>query len=388
MYVIRTVAAISTLILFCITTVDAREYLVGVQLPLSGAYARTGKSMLEGFTTAMEEFNKHNPKHKIKLVVIDDESTVSKAISAAEKLASQGVVGIIGGMSTKLIAPAADIASKEGIAYITVGSTQKEMLDQGFKTFFRLNNNDGYNKPVADLIIGLGAKKVSMLTVTTQGNIDGGILVMNRLKEKGIKVVEHRFEGGVADFKPLINKVKIQDQPDVLLMNCLESDNINILRAAKVVKPNVKAVIGMYSVATAKMATEFPDLVQNVYGTTMLSLPPEFKTAEGKAFERTFKKLYNNEPDYLNQLSFVQGQVMYEAIKRTADKGGVTRGAVVSELRKTNRDTLIGRVAFNEKGDNPNFHTAIGQHQQGKRIPLVWPKEVATGKMNYPASPW
>jgi branched-chain amino acid transport system substrate-binding protein len=56
-------------------------------------------------------------------------------------------------------------------------------------------------------------------------------------------------------------------------------------------------------------------------------------------------------------------------------------------MRKTDRDTLIGRVQFGANGDNLNFSHRMGQHQ-GKNIVIVWPKENATGKMAYPALPW
>jgi len=56
-------------------------------------------------------------------------------------------------------------------------------------------------------------------------------------------------------------------------------------------------------------------------------------------------------------------------------------------MRKTDRDTLIGRVQFSAEGDNPNFTQRMGQHQSGK-IVIVWPKDAATGKMIFPGVPW
>ena len=62
-------------------------------------------------------------------------------------------------------------------------------------------------------------------------------------------------------------------------------------------------------------------------------------------------------------------------------------GGIANELRKSSKDTLIGKVTFDDKGDNPNFAHRMGQHQ-GKKIAIVWPKEYATGKMAYPGVPW
>jgi branched-chain amino acid transport system substrate-binding protein len=143
----------------------------------------------------------------------------------------------------------------------------------------------------------------------------------------------------------------------------------------------------VWSLATPKMAADFPDLMPNVYGTALLPFPAEFKTADGKAFADTYKALYKKEPDYLGQFGYVQSMLLFEAIARAADKGTLKKGGIVDEMRKTDKETLIGRVQFGANGDNPNFVHRMGQHQD-KKIVIVWPKENATGKMAYPALPW
>ena len=50
-------------------------------------------------------------------------------------------------------------------------------------------------------------------------------------------------------------------RPDVILMAGYENDYVGILRAARVLKPAVKAMVGVWSLATPKMAAEFPDLM-------------------------------------------------------------------------------------------------------------------------------
>jgi branched-chain amino acid transport system substrate-binding protein len=154
-----------------------------------------------------------------------------------------------------------------------------------------------------------------------------------------------------------------------------------------VLKPAVKGIAGVWSLATPKMAADFPDLMPNVYGTAVLPFPVTFTTAEGKAFADGYKKLYNKEPDYLGQFGYVQSMLLFEAIARAADKGTLKKNGVAEEMRKTDRETLIGRVQFDTKGDNKNFTQRMGQHQ-GKTVVLVWPKEAATGKPVYPGLPW
>jgi branched-chain amino acid transport system substrate-binding protein len=124
-----------------------------------------------------------------------------------------------------------------------------------------------------------------------------------------------------------------------------------------------------------------------VYGTAVLPYPVAFSTPDGKEFADTYRKLFNKEPDYLGQFGYVQSMLLFEAIARAADKGTLQKNGVAEEMRKTDRQTLIGRVQFGENGDNKNFTQRMGQHQ-GKQVVLVWPKDAATGKPLYPGVPW
>lgn len=365
----------------------AEEFLVGVEVPLSGSLARVGTGMSEGINVAADVFNRRNGKHRIKLITIDDESSPAKAIAAVEKLASQNVVAISGGYGSSNIGPASDAANKAGLVYITSGGVDEALTQRGFKTFFRINNTAGYSKAMLGLLDEMGAKNVSIVYLTKEATSDLAKDVEKALLAKGVKVTMHPFDPAITDFKPIVNKIKLQDRPDVIAMSGYENDYVGILRAAKVLKPEVKAMVGVWSLATSKMADDFPDLMPGVYGTALLPFPAEFTTADGRDFAETYRKLYGKEPDYLGQFGYVQSQLLFDAIVRAFDAGTIKSGGVAAELRKTNRDTLIGKVNFDDKGDNPNFAHRMGQHQ-GKKIVVVWPKEYANGRMNFPGVPW
>jgi branched-chain amino acid transport system substrate-binding protein len=365
----------------------ADELLVGVQIPLTGPLARVGMGTQEGIRVAAEVFNKTNGKHTIKLVTVDDESAPAKAVAAVEKLASEGVVAITGGYGSNNISPASDAANKLGLAYMTSGGVDDGLVEAGRKNFFRINNTAGYQKALVGLISDLGVKSVSIIYSTKDATEGLATDVQKTLATKGIKVAMHAFDPAITDFKPIINKVKLQDRSEFIAMVGYENDYVGILRAARVLKPQAKAIAGVWSLATPKMAADFPDLMPNVYGTAVLPFPVNFTSPEGKAFADGYKKLHNKDPDYLGQFGYVQSMLLFEAIARAADKGTLKKGGVIEELRKTDKQTLIGRVQFNAKGDNPNFVQRMGQHQ-GKQVVLVWPKESANGKPVFPGVPW
>jgi len=383
-----TAAVLALAAAVCATgTASADEFMVGVQIPLTGAMARSGGGMAEGIQTAAELFNKANGKHKIKLVTIDDESNPAKAVAAVEKLASQGVVALVGGFGSNIIGPASDAANKQNLVYMTAGGVDNDLTRRGYKTFFRINNTQGYERAVTQMFEEQGVKSVSIVHSTKEATADLAKDMQKALAPKGVKVTLHPFDPAITDFKPIINKIKLQDKPDVIAMSGYENDYVGILRAAKVLKPDVKAMVGVWSLATSKMADDFPDLMPNVYGTALLPFPAEFTTPDGRDFAETYKKLYGHEPDYLGQFGYVQSQLLFEAIVRAYDAGTLKTGGIAAELRKSSRDTLIGKVSFDDKGDNLNFAHRMGQHQ-AKQIAIVWPKEYANGKMNFPGVPW
>jgi len=360
---------------------------VGVELPLTGSMARAGNAQLEGIRLAADLFNKDSGKHKVALTVVDDEAQPAKAVSAVEKLASQGVLAITGGYGSNSVSPASEAADKAGIVYITSGAVDSAMTTRGLKHFFRIGPASGYSKAVVGQLNAMGVKSVSILASTKQATTDLSNEVSTQLRGQGVAVTVHAFDPAMTDFKPLVNKVRLQDKPEVLLMIAYENDYIGILRAAKVLRPQLKAVMGAWSIVTPKMTTDYPDLVNNVIGCAMLPYPADFGTADGKAFVQAYQAAYHKEPDYLAEFAYVQSRLLFDAMARAADAGTLKQDGIAAELRAKPHDTLIGKVSFAPNGDNPAFLNNMAQIQ-GNRIVLVWPKERATGKLNYPALPW
>ncbi|WP_020676137.1 ABC transporter substrate-binding protein [Geopsychrobacter electrodiphilus] len=370
------------------TQAKAQEFLVGSDVPLSGKLARVGNGMHEGIMVAAEMFNKKHPDHKIKVITIDNESSPAKALAAVEKLASEGVIAFTGGYGSNIIGPASDAANKAGLVYITSGGVSDSLTQRGYKTFFRINNTAGYAKAMVGLFTEMGIKSLSVIYSTKEATEGLAHDVETAMAAKGVKVTMHAFDPSITDFKPVINKIRLQDKSEAIAMVGYENDYVNIIRAAKVMKPKtVKAMVGVWSLATSKMASEFPDLMPNVCGTALLPYPAEFTTPDGKLFAETYSRLFKKEPDYLGQFGYVQSQLLFEAILRAYNKGTLYKGGLEKELRATDKETLIGRVVFDENGDNPNFNHRMGQHQNGKVV-IVWPKSAANGKLNFPATPW
>jgi branched-chain amino acid transport system substrate-binding protein len=364
----------------------AEEIFVGSHMPLTGALARSGQSFREGMLVAVKLFNDSQTKHQVKVTVIDDETQPAKAVGAVEKLVSDGAVAILGGYGSNIVGPASDAANKLGKVYITAGAVSEELVQRGNKNFFRINNNAGYQRGFEGMVEELKPAGVSIVASTKEAPMLLAKGLEESLAKKGVKVTVHPFDPAITDFKPIINKVKLQDKSDIIFMSAYENDYVGIIRAAKVLKPQVKLIVGSWSLAIPKMYQDFPDLMQNVVGTTPLPYPVDMKDAEGQRFVAGFKAMWYKDIDYAATLSFVKTIVLLEAIGRAADAGTLKTG-LADEVRKTKRASVLGPIAFNEVGDNPSFTLAMGQHRDGN-IVLVSPAEQATGKIVYPGVPW
>ena len=366
----------------------AAEFLVGVEVPLTGKLARAGSGMYEGVQVAAAVFNAKHPQHRIELIKVDNESQPAKAVAGVEWLASKDVLAITGGYGSNLIAPASETAEKAGLVYVTSGGVDPSLTEKGLKNFFRINNIDGYSKAVIGLLDTMDVKSASILYSTKDATTDLAKEVEHALKAAGRKVHLHAFDPHITDFKPVMNKVRLLDKPDVVVMSGYENDYVGIIRAAKVLKPDVDALVGVWSLATPKMAEDFPDLMPNVYGTASMPDPPVYTSAEGQEFAAEYEALFDKNPDYVAQFGYVQSQLLFDAILRAHETGRLDEpGAIAEEMRQIDQSTLIGRVAFNAQGDNPHFTHRMGQHQSGNVV-LVWPDSAATGEMKYPGVPW
>jgi branched-chain amino acid transport system substrate-binding protein len=365
----------------------AEEIAIGSHMPLTGAIARSGQAFREGMLVGIKIFNDSQSKHQIKVSLIDDESQPAKAVGAVEKLVSDGAVAIIGGYGSNIVGPASDASNRLGKVYITAGAVSEELVQRGHKTFFRINNNSGYQRGFETMVDELKPNGVSIIASTKEATMLLGKGLEESLAKKGVKVTLHPFDPAITDFKPIINKVKLQDKSDIIFMSAYENDYVGIIRAAKVLKPQVKLIVGAWSLAIPKMYQDFPELMDNVVGTTPLAYPVDVKDEESKRFVAAFKAMFNKDIDYANTLSYVQTMVICEALARAADAGTLKSGGLADEMRKTKRSSPLGQIVFNEVGDNPSFSLAMGQHRQGK-IVLVSPAEQATGPITYPGLPW
>ena len=177
----------------------AEEFLVGAEIPLTGAMARVGAGMHEGISVAVEVFNKTNGKHTVKVITADDESAPAKAVAAVEKLAGQGVVAITGGYGSNNIGPASDAANKLGFVRVRL-PVRPDIRAGGFgRAVFEDAMGQGlaapetavrYDADGASVMVVGADNRVRRVMVTT-GQRGGGLVQLVKGPPAGSRVVQN-----------------------------------------------------------------------------------------------------------------------------------------------------------------------------------------------------
>jgi branched-chain amino acid transport system substrate-binding protein len=368
----------------------AEAIRLGAHAPQTGSLAKHGIEQIKGVRVAAEDFEKKTGV-KVQLFVYDDESSPQKAVSAVEKLAGiEKVNGIVGGYGSNLVGPASEASERYDTPYMTTGAVDTKLSAKKFKNFFRLNYMPGYASAQSGAIKEVfGAKAVGILYNSQSATTEIAEVVRDQLKAGGVAVpVFERFEKGTTNYKPLLLKLK-DAGCDVLLVEGYFPDYVGTIKDAKILNLPIKAYMGAWGIGTPEFIHDLGPMSEYVYGTSIweVGTAPQAARPEESRIVATYKAKYQEEPSYIAMLGYLSTQYMLEAIHKGAAGGSIEPAKTRQVLRAMDTPSVIGRVAFDEKGDPKHFSAVLFQTIGGKQV-VVYPRDRAAGKAIYPSVPW
>jgi branched-chain amino acid transport system substrate-binding protein len=184
--------------------------------------------------------------HKVQLLVEDSNSKPEQGKSAAEKLIGEGVLGVIGEVSSGITAAMGASCFEKGVPDVAVGATRTDLTDIG-NTMFRVCYTDAFQGPVMANFAykELGLRKVALMTDKTQpystGLSDAFRATFTKLG--GIIVDEQFYESKQYDFKAQLTNLKAKD-PDGIFASGYFNEVGPMARQVYDEKMNVKMLGG------------------------------------------------------------------------------------------------------------------------------------------------
>jgi branched-chain amino acid transport system substrate-binding protein len=224
------------------------EISIGLVASQNGELRPWGVDCVNGAKLAIEEFNKAGGVggKQVKLLIEDSGSNPEQGKSAAEKLISSGVLGLVGEVSSGITGQMAQSAFEKGVPLVAVGATNPSITKIGANVF-RVCYTDDMQGPVMARFAyeELNLRKVAVLTDVKQPYSTGlSASFAKAYKELGGEIVdEQSYETGQTQFSGQLTNLKAKN-PDGLFLSGYFPEVGPIARQAKEAGLNVKMLGG------------------------------------------------------------------------------------------------------------------------------------------------
>jgi branched-chain amino acid transport system substrate-binding protein len=326
---------------------------IGLMGPMTGAWASEGQEMKQVVELLADELNQKGGLlgKQVAIISEDDAGDPRQASLAANRLATQGIVGVIGTYGSSITEATQNIYDEAGIIQVANGSTAIRLSEKGLANFFRTCPRDDEQGKVATTTISkLGHKKVAILHDNT--SYAKGLAEEAQANLKGLNIPVVFFDAltpGERDYNTILTKMKAAG-PDFVFFTGYYPEAGLLLRQKKEMGWNVPFMGGdavnnpeLVKIAGAAAAEGFLFLTP--------PLPKDLDTPEAKSFVAAFEKKFGSAPKSIYPVLAGDGfRVLAEAIKG-ADS---VEPAKVSAFMKTalkDFPGLTGKISFNDKGD-------------------------------------
>ena len=359
---------------------------IGASMSVTGTYAKPGTYQKEGYDVCIDELNAKGGLlgRKVELVIYDDQSQPATAVKLYEKLITEDKVdAVMGPYSSAVSEAVANVTEKYKKVMVAPLAATTSIFKKGRKYIFMvITPAENYLDGLIDMAAKRGLKTVAIINEDTLFPKASAAGTAEAAKKRGMQVVlQEAYPKGNTDFSALLVKIKAAN-PDVIAAGTYFDDAVAITRQMKELNVNPK----MFGLTVGGDLPEFYDLLKQnaeyVYGSTQWddSLPYPGQ----KEFLAAYTKKFKHEPAYHAAAGYAGCLIYGEAVKRA---GALDADKVREQLLKMEIKTAFGDYKVEPDGFQVAHKMVMLQWQDGKRV-IVWPDELASGKLRYPTPEW
>jgi branched-chain amino acid transport system substrate-binding protein len=379
---------LATVVLASVTLPAAAQtpIKIGASMSVTGTYAKPGTYQKEGYDVCIDELNAKGGLlgRKVELVIYDDQSQPATAVKLYEKLITEDKVdAVMGPYSSAVSEAVANVTEKYKKVMVAPLAATTSIFKKGRKyIFMMITPAENYLDGLIDMAAKRGLKTVAIINEDTLFPKASAAGTAEAAKKKGLQVVlQEAYPKGNTDFSALLVKIK-STNPDVIAAGTYFDDAVAITRQMKELNVNPK----MFGLTVGGDLPEFYDLLKQnaeyVYGSTQWdeSLPYPGQ----KEFVGAYKKKFKHEPSYHAAAGYAGCLVYGEAVRRA---GSLDADKVREQLLTMEIKTAFGDYKVDADGFQIAHKMVMLQWQDAKRV-VVWPDDLASGKVRYPTPEW
>jgi len=352
--------------------------ITGKQYSVQGGYGR------EGYLLCQKHVNAQGGVlgRPIELVIYDDGSDEKNAIRLYEKLIVEDKVdAVLGPYGSAITDAVADVTEKHRKLMIAPMAATTSIWEKGRRyLIMMLAPVEGISEGVLDLAARNGLRRLAVITqegaLVPSAAANGA---RDLARKKNLELVSFEtYAAGISDFSALLTKVKATN-PDVLVAASIRlQDLVSITHQMQEMGLNARMFsavpYGLLPDYYKQLGKEAESVYSGSFWETSLPYPGNLE------FVAAYEKEFNRAPAVQSAGAYAACQVLAEMVRRTrsldSDK---LREAVLTLKTKT----VLGDFAVDARGYQIAHKAITIQWQDGKQV-VVWPDQLASGKLRLP----
>lgn len=328
------------------TTGEVETIKIGVQTALTGPLPDYGAAAKNGAELAVEDFGKFEmggKTYQVELVVLDDKAEPTESAVVAQTMVDEGVVGVIGSLTTGATLSAIPIYAENRIPQISGSVTGPKANAESVDTFFRTCWSDAIQgEALAAWVIELGAKKVVLMDDNGAYAVGLADVAEAALKAEGIETLRQNSQSGDKDLSAQVANVK-EFAPDALIFTGYHPE------AGLMRKQMVEAGLGdvIFMGGDGIRSTEFvaeAGGVENAAGSyATFGGFPEDQQPGYEAFAAKYKEAYGEDVGPYAQNNYDALGALIEAIKKAES---LDTEKIIAALQELEYEGVTGKFSF------------------------------------------
>ena len=361
---------------------------VGASVSLTGkAYSVQGNYVREGYQLCQKHVNAQGGilGRTIEFVMYDDQSDGKAAANLYEKLITEDKVdAVLGPYGTEITEAVADVPEKHHRLMIAPTAATSSIWQKGRRYIIMvLAPVDSAAMGVLDLAAHNGLKSVAIISqdallpkAVAKGTKDIA-------EGKGLEIAFFEtYPNGTSDFSGILDKIKAA-RPDVFVAASVRIDDlVGITHKMREVDLHAKMLAslpyGLLPEYYQRSGNDAEFAYAGTFWETNLPYPGN------QEFVAAYEKEYNHAPAVQSAASYAGCQILIEAVRQAGTTDSDKLRETILRLRTK---TVLGDFAVDERGFQVGQKAVTIQWQDGKQA-VVWPQEVASGKLRFPTPSW
>ena len=251
---------------------------IGVTEPLTGAFAASGNYVTQGAKIAEDEINAAGGVlgKKIQLIIEDNKSNPTEAVSTVEKLIQKDKAPVLmGAWSSTLTLAVMPKLEEYRVPMIVETSSSGKITTSGNPYIFRISPTSAMEaKAFQPLVKKMGIKKANFLYTNNDFGIGSGAEYSKMLKENGVQIgIMETMDPKATDFSAQLAKIKAEGGDTLFVTTAVEQLTL-ILKQAKEQQLKVRVVSCGGSNSPDQLIAQAGDAANGSYHTAFF--PPWF----------------------------------------------------------------------------------------------------------------